>query len=185
MGSTRQIGSWAVLVSILVGLAAGTGAYTFRYARGLSYFSTDPRACVNCHIMQPQYDSWQKASHHTVAVCIDCHLPVEFVPKYLAKAENGYRHAEKFTTQDFVEPIVVQRAGQEILQANCVRCHEGLVHDIVPSDAGEPSMRERDSLACVHCHAGAGHGERASLGGPLSRDESIDADGQDRPAHGI
>jgi hypothetical protein len=29
--------------------------------------------CVNRHIMQPQYDSWQKASHHSITTCIDCH----------------------------------------------------------------------------------------------------------------
>jgi cytochrome c nitrite reductase small subunit len=171
--------TWALVLAILVGLAAGTGAYTFRYARGLSYFSTDPRACVNCHIMQRQYDSWQAASHHTTAVCVDCHLPVSFVPKYLAKAENGYRHAEKFTTQRFVEPIVVQPKGQRILQANCVRCHEGLVHEIASGPRGE-----QDELRCVHCHAGAGHGERASLGGPLSRETAYDAGGTGRAEHG-
>ena len=100
-----------VALSVALGILLGVGGFTFRYAEGLSYFSTDPRACVNCHIMRPQYDGWQKSSHHTAAVCIDCHLPHDFVPKYLAKAENGYRHSQKFTAQDFVEPIIVQPAG--------------------------------------------------------------------------
>jgi hypothetical protein len=26
-----------------------------------SYLSTDPRACVNCHVMNPQYDAWLKS----------------------------------------------------------------------------------------------------------------------------
>ena len=29
-----------------MGLFIGIGAYTFRYAEGLSYFSTDPAACA-------------------------------------------------------------------------------------------------------------------------------------------
>lgn len=155
-----------LVLAIAVGVAAGIGGFTFKYAEGLSYFKTDPRACVNCHIMQPQYDAWQKASHHTVAVCVDCHLPHSFVPKYLAKAENGWRHGERFTTQKFAEPIVVQRKGREILQENCVRCHEDLVHDI----ARAPSARGEE-VSCIHCHANVGHGEKTGLGGPFRASE--------------
>jgi cytochrome c nitrite reductase small subunit len=161
--SGMRMEKWTVLLAVAVGLAAGIGGYTFRYAEGLSYFSTNPTACVNCHIMQPQYDAWQKSSHHTVAVCVECHLPAEFIPKYIAKAENGWRHGQKFTTQDFVEPITVQAAGRAILRKNCVRCHDGLLHGLASGPRGS-----LDELDCVHCHAGVGHGERAGLGGPLS-----------------
>ena len=78
-----------LLLGALAGVLLGVGGYTFHYAEGLSYLSTDPAACVNCHIMQPQYDSWQKSSHHAVASCVDCHLPHDFIGKYIAKAENG------------------------------------------------------------------------------------------------
>lgn len=155
-----------VLLALVIGVAAGIGSYTFRYAEGLSYLKTDPRACVNCHIMQPQYDAWQKASHHDVAVCVDCHLPHSFFEKYVAKAENGWRHGEKFTTQNFVEPIVVQQRGREILQDNCVRCHSDFVHEIVHA----PSAR-REAFACIHCHSNAGHGQKTGLGGPLRAEE--------------
>jgi cytochrome c nitrite reductase small subunit len=156
---------WAMVV--VSGLFAGISGYTFRYAEGLSYFSTDPRACMNCHIMRPQFDSWQKSSHHTVAKCIDCHLPHDVIPKYLAKAENGYRHSKEFTAMTFAEPIVVQARGREILQDNCVRCHAGVVSAMGQGSAsGEPP-------GCVRCHGGVGHGEVARLGGayPLVRDE--------------
>lgn len=151
----------AVALAIVTGLAAGVGAYTFRYAEGLSYFSAAPSACVNCHIMRPQYDAWQKSSHHAAAVCIDCHLPLDFFGKYLAKAENGYRHSKEFTAQTFHEPIRVQAAGRAILQANCIRCHQDLVHG---NAAGES---EGAALRCVDCHSGVGHGERTGLGGRL------------------
>ncbi|MGH7358219.1 MAG: hypothetical protein ACREJR_05330 [Candidatus Rokuibacteriota bacterium] len=32
------------------------GAFTSVYVKGFSYLSTDPRACVNGHIMNPQFD---------------------------------------------------------------------------------------------------------------------------------
>jgi cytochrome c nitrite reductase small subunit len=165
--STRSARVLPLLVAMSLGVAAGIGGYTFRYAEGLSYFKKDPKACVNCHIMQPQYDAWQKSSHHSVAVCIDCHLPESFVPKYLAKAENGWRHGEKFTTQRFVEPIVVQAKGRAILQDNCLRCHGDVAHQI----AGEQTAEAQ--LACIHCHFGVGHGEKSGLGGPLTDAERI------------
>src|SRR5512134_161926 len=89
----------------MVGLLVGVGSYTFYYAQGASYLSNDPRACVNCHIMRPQYDGWQKSSHHFVATCNDCHVPHDFVRKYLTKGENGFWHSYGFTFQNFHEPI--------------------------------------------------------------------------------
>lgn len=150
----------AMLLAVLIGILVGIGGFTFRYAEGLSYFSTDPRACVNCHIMQPQYDSWQKASHHTAATCVDCHLPHSLVEKYLAKADNGYRHSKAFTFQDFHEPIMINARNSRILQQNCIACHEQMVHELVAGATTAP-----DAVSCVHCHLDVGHGERAGLGG--------------------
>jgi len=149
------------ILSVFLGVLAGVGAVTFRYAEGLSYFSTDPKACVNCHIMGPQYDSWQKASHHTVATCVDCHLPHDFFGKYIAKAENGWNHSKGFTLQDFPEPIMITPKNARILQANCLDCHQDMVHDLV---AGVTT--DLDAVSCVHCHKSVGHGEAVGLGGP-------------------
>ncbi len=161
------------LLSVALGAMAGIGAYTFRYAEGLSYLKTDPKACMNCHIMRPQYDGWSKSSHHAVAVCVDCHLPQAFFAKYLTKAENGWRHGKLFTTQTFREPIEIQAAASLILQENCVRCHETLV-DMIGHAAGahEQQAGADAQVRCVHCHWMVGHGERSGLGGPLRKGES-------------
>lgn len=148
------------IAAIGLGIFVGLGSYTFRYAEGLSYFSTDPAACANCHIMQPQYDSWQKSSHHAVAKCVDCHLPHDFIGKYIAKAENGYHHSKGFTFQDFHEPIMIKPKNSQILQDNCLHCHRDFVHELVTGATSDPN-----SLRCVHCHASVGHGQRAGLGG--------------------
>ncbi|HUR28218.1 MAG TPA: cytochrome c nitrite reductase small subunit [Planctomycetota bacterium] len=145
--------------ALLCGVCLGVAGFTFDYAEGTSYLSRDPRACANCHIMQSQFDGWQKASHHTVAVCADCHLPQHGLEKWIAKASNGYRHSKTFTFQDFVEPIHMTARNAEILQANCERCHADLLHDQLAS------RREDDPLSCVHCHRSVGHGPRAAMGG--------------------
>ena len=149
-----------VVLGSLVGVLLGVGGYTFFYAEGLSYLSSDPAACVNCHIMRPQYESWQKSSHHAVAKCIDCHLPHDFIGKYLAKGENGYHHSKGFTFQDFHEPIMIKAKNARILQQSCVRCHEAITHGLGPGT----SLAE-GGVQCVHCHASVGHGETVGLGG--------------------
>jgi cytochrome c nitrite reductase small subunit len=150
-----------VLLAVFAGLLLGVGGYTFLYAEGLSYMSDDPEVCVNCHIMQPQYDSWQKSSHHAVAVCVDCHLPHDFIGKYVAKADNGWHHSRGFTLQNFHEPIMIKAPNARILQDNCLACHEDLVHGLV-SGVNGPA----EEVRCVHCHVTVGHGDTTGLGGP-------------------
>ncbi len=157
---------WMLIAAAAVGILSGLGGYTFLYAEGLSYFSADPAACVNCHIMKPQYDSWQKGSHHTAATCADCHLPIDFVQKYIAKASNGYHHSRGFTLQDFHEPILIKESNGRLLQENCLRCH----HDIV-AEMLEGATSDADAVRCVKCHADVGHGEPAGLGGPMIEGE--------------
>ena len=150
-----SLGAMGLTLAVLVGAVAGLGFYTFGYGEGLSYFSTDPTACKNCHIMNDQFDSWTKAGHHQAAGCVDCHLPAHGIPKYIAKAENGFWHSKGFTFNDFHEPIMIARRNPKILQDNCLRCHGDFVHDMV---AG--STTAEDAVTCVHCHRGVGHGAR-------------------------
>ncbi len=150
----------SVFVGSLIGVLAGAGFFTFDYAEGFSYMSNDPKVCVNCHIMQSQYSSWQKASHHSSATCVDCHLPHDLVRKYIAKGSNGYHHSKGFTLQDFHEPIMIKTKNSQILQENCLRCHEDMVQNLVMG-----ATTDKDAVRCVHCHQSVGHGEPTGLGG--------------------
>ena len=145
----------STLIAVLIGLLAGIGGFTFLYAEGLSYMSDDPKVCVNCHIMNPQYDAWQKASHHNVATCVDCHLPHGFFRKYLAKGENGFHHSAAFTLQNFHEPIMMTGKNSRILQETCVSCHGPLMHD---------QLAAAEEVRCVHCHRNVGHGPMTGMG---------------------
>lgn len=162
-GWTERGRGRALALAAVVGAVLGLGLYTFDSAEGLSYFSSDPKACANCHIMLPQYDGWTKASHHAAATCNDCHLPTDFAGKWLAKASNGWHHSKGFTLQNFQEPIRIKPMNSRILQDNCLRCHGDLVHDLV---AG--ASTDDDAQLCVHCHFTVGHGPVGGLGGPLT-----------------
>lgn len=153
----RRIASLALAsagLAAALGILVGVGTFTFGYAHGLSYLSSRPEACTNCHIMQDYHDTWQKSSHHNVAVCVDCHLPHDVVGKYIAKADNGFFHSLAFTLDNFHEPIRIKARNRRITQRNCIACHTDAVDHMLPeSPAGE-------MLMCIHCHDDVGHGPR-------------------------
>ena len=146
-----RAGSGALIVIVAVGLAVGIGAYTFVYARGASYLTNDPAACVNCHVMREQYDGWRAGSHRAVAVCNDCHTPKGFVAKYLNKSANGARHSWAFTTGWFHEPIGITAGNRQITESRCRDCHQEL------SDAILAGPAHGDGLSCIRCHGSVGH----------------------------
>jgi cytochrome c nitrite reductase small subunit len=159
----QQIGLLPVSVSLLGGLLLGVGVFTFIYGEGASYLSTDPEARVNCHIMQPQFDSWIGSSHTAVAGCVDCHLPHPFIARYVSKADNGFFHSWAFTFQNFHEPIQIKPRNRRIVQENCVACHSDMVHELLPATISG------DAVACIHCHADVGHAGARTGGHPTAR----------------
>jgi len=146
----RHLGIFGFIVAVL-GVIVGLGTYTFVYARGFSYFSDDPKACLNCHVMRDPFDGLQHSSHRSVAVCNDCHTPHTFPEKWLVKGLNGWNHSVAFTTGNFPDPIRIKEFNARVTQQNCVECHQTLVSQIHRS---EP----RQELSCVSCHGNVGHG---------------------------
>jgi cytochrome c nitrite reductase small subunit len=144
-----------LVLCLAVGVFIGVGGFTFALARGGSYLSSDPVACINCHIMREAHDSWQKSSHHAMATCNDCHVPHDIIGKLLTKADNGFRHSWGFTFQDFHEPIQVHPRSHAVIQRNCMACHGELVGEIAAH-----SWIEADEVNCVRCHMAVGHGAR-------------------------
>lgn len=137
---------------VVLGVFIGAGTHTFVTANGFSYMSDDPKACINCHVMNEHFDAWQHSSHHRVASCNDCHVPQDLAGKYLTKALHGWRHSKAFTLQNFHEPIRITDDDLKIVQANCVRCHEAMVDQMHVVSAAGPAE-------CVHCHRTVGHSQ--------------------------
>jgi cytochrome c nitrite reductase small subunit len=107
-----------VAIVAVVGLTVGLGLFTFHYGEGAAYLSDNPDACVNCHIMQEQFDSWINSSHQPATVCNSCHVPDGPIAKWISKADNGFFHSVAFTPQEPSRPDPYQatqcphRAGQ-------------------------------------------------------------------------
>jgi cytochrome c nitrite reductase small subunit len=139
---------------LVLGAAAGVGAYTFIYARGASYLTNDPDACINCHVMREQYDGWVKSSHRAVAVCNDCHTPPGHVAKYMTKAQNGFWHSFAFTTGRFPDEIYITARNHGVTEQACRKCHEQIVQEI---DGPHAEKTVKDQLSCTTCHRSVGH----------------------------
>ncbi len=152
MSRRRRIA--AVMAGLFLGLAVGLGGYTFVYAKGGSYFTSDPRACANCHIMQEHYDAWTKSSHRSAATCNDCHTPTGVIPKYATKASNGFWHSFGFTTGRYPDPLCIKPGNREIVEMSCRKCHSAIV------DAVDGPHPRAEPLSCVRCHQSVGHPRR-------------------------
>ena len=135
-----------LLLAVLVGVPAGVGAFTFVYAKGFSYLSTDPRACVNCHVMNEQYDALAEErppAHRDLRRLPSCRT--QGLAKWMAKADHGFRHSAAFTLQNFKEPIEITPPDRRIVQENCVRCHGDFVHAVWRAAGAPPTS----STACT------------------------------------
>ena len=62
----------------------------------LSYLSSDPKACINCHTMHSAYATWEKSSHKNVAKCVIVTFLWEMKSKYKAKSIDGWNHSVAF-----------------------------------------------------------------------------------------
>jgi cytochrome c nitrite reductase small subunit len=148
----REKGAVApLLLGVPFGLLLGVGLYTFGYARGHSYLTDDPAACVNCHVMRGQFEGWLRSSHRRAAVCNDCHTPPGTVAKYFVKALNGLNHSYAFTTGGFPDNIRITGRNEKVAAESCVKCHAEMAAGIGETrHAGAP-------VNCVSCHANVGH----------------------------
>ena len=138
-----------LIAAVLAGVLAAVGGYTFIYAKGYSYISNDPAVCANCHIMDNHFAAWVKSSHHTVAVCNDCHTPPGFVAKYAIKGLNGFNHSLAFTTGRFPEPLRIKQRNRLVTEGACRGCHEAVVAAIEGVGSEE--------VSCIRCHSEVGH----------------------------
>lgn len=170
-----------VRIALMAALGAliGVGVFLVRASEAASYLSDDPKACINCHIMFPQYATWQHSSHASVANCNDCHVPHHnILAKYYYKAKDGSRHSALFTLRKEQQVIQAIPESRKVIQENCIRCHGRVMDEVTevhnafesPAPAASASPRMQAVAAhgdreryCVDCHREVPHGRVHSL----------------------
>ncbi|MCX7876896.1 MAG: cytochrome c nitrite reductase small subunit [Melioribacteraceae bacterium] len=156
--------NWKIPVIILLGIFFGLGFYVVYISNAVSYLSDNPKTCVNCHVMNPQYATWERSSHGKVATCNDCHVPQDnIIHKYWFKANDGLRHATYFTMRWEPQVIQIKEAGKKAVQENCIRCHSNLVHPISLRAINNNNVHDQTGKYCWECHRETPHGRVNSL----------------------
>lgn len=155
---------WRLPVIIISGTLVGIVILLFYTSRAHSYLSDNPKTCINCHVMNPQYATWMHSSHREAATCNDCHVPHDnFFRHYLFKAKDGLRHATIFTARAEPQVIQIKQAGINVVQENCIRCHKALIDYVnIVQVTGENHM-EGEGHRCWDCHRETPHGTVNSL----------------------
>ncbi len=155
---------WILPVLIITGSIIGLLAFILYTSNAVSYLSDKPETCINCHVMVPQYATWQHSSHRENANCNDCHVPHNNVfNKYYFKAKDGLRHATMFTLRMEPQVIFIHEAGQKVVHDNCVRCHSELLTDTKLDTQTNFKHYEKSERECWDCHREVPHGRVNSL----------------------
>ncbi len=156
--------AWRFPVLIVLGIFIGLFCFLFYTSKAYSYLSDSPETCVNCHIMSPQYATWNHSSHRQYTNCNDCHVPHNNVfNKYFFKAKDGMRHASMFALRLEPQVIFIHQAGKDVVHDNCVRCHSALLNDPkLVSSVQNHGVHATDRV-CWECHREVPHGRVNSL----------------------
>ena len=155
---------WQLPVIFVLSILTGLVLFLLYVSKAHSYLSDRPEACTNCHIMAPQYATWSHSSHREVAHCNDCHVPHNnILNKYYFKAKDGLRHATIFTLRREPQVIYIHEEGAEVVQNNCIRCHQDLLED--PKLLGNIAAHKahREDRRCIECHREVPHGRVNSI----------------------
>ena len=149
---------------LLCGAIIGMAFHILRMSNALSYLGDDPRTCLNCHVMTPQFVTWEHSSHREVASCNDCHVPHNnVINKYYFKAKDGLYHASVFTLRLEPQAIQMKAASAEVVQTNCIRCHMPQVTDAKTASWVDSHIENRTERTCWECHRETPHGRVRSL----------------------
>jgi len=149
---------WRLPCFVALGLLGGMGLLVTHVSRATSYLSDEPETCMNCHVMGPQYVTWQHSSHAGVATCNDCHVPHDsFLAHYGFKAKDGLWHATVFTMRWEPQVIRLSSSAIGVVENNCRRCHQTLIDEVHLTE------HQHQDLRCWECHRDVPHGTVRSL----------------------
>jgi cytochrome c nitrite reductase small subunit len=155
------------IVMLAVVTVIGVFVNLVNESKVLSYLSSEPKVCINCHPMLSYYASWQHSSHRDRASCIDCHLPRDsFVNKMMAKARDGYHHSVAMTFKTYGYNLQISNDAATRIQDNCISCHSEVVSQML--ETSKLYQKTADNAVqmgrrCWDCHRSLPHGTMRNL----------------------
>ena len=159
LNTLRPPANWITAVNIVMAVIVGLSLYLAYVAKAGSYLSDDPKTCVNCHVMAPEYATWANSSHKNVTNCNDCHVPHDNAfKKYAFKAKDGLYHASVFTMGTEPQAIIMKEAGIKVVQQNCIRCHSDLNDKVKTNRVTREMNLHGNGKLCWDCHRHVPHG---------------------------
>lgn len=120
---------------------------------------TDTAYCTSCHMMKPEFYTWQASSHNQVADCVTCHAP----PGVLKKMKYRlFSLKEVYAAVTGNYGILIQ-ATTPIPDSTCIQCHDMSKRQVTPSgDLIIPhDTHAKKEIGCTKCHTGIAHGNIA------------------------
>lgn len=155
---------WRFPAIVFSGIIVGLGIYIFYISNAVSYLSDNPKTCINCHVMIPEYATWERGSHGKHTICNDCHVPNDnLIRRYMFKATDGLRHSYMFTFRLEPQVIRIKDAGRAVVQENCIRCHVNYLHPVSLRAINAKGIYEDHEQVCWDCHREVPHGKVHSL----------------------
>lgn len=123
---------------------------------GASYYTSKPKVCASCHLMEPIYQRWTQSAHKDVE-CYACHAEPGFAGAVQAKI-SGVR--ELMITLLNLEA----RPQATVKNERCQSCHQQWPAEL-KNMPGIIYNHEKHSRGynCTLCHSGVAHGSRVRL----------------------
>ena len=109
--------------------------------------SSTSEYCNSCHVLNYQYEAWFMTGLHRSIKCVDCHITNSSpVSHFIWKGIDGLKDLLSFHLNIFSEPLEITSHGKEVIQENCLRCHDGMV-----------SVMNVKDRYCWDCHRRVNH----------------------------
>lgn len=121
-----------LIIFLLIGLIGAISGFFVAFGPPKLMAKTSaPEYCATCHVMKSQYEDWFHSGAHKRAKCVDCHLPNHNkTAHYFWKSIDGLKDVLVFYSGNTPENIKLTHRAKNVLQANCIKCHNTTVEHI-------------------------------------------------------
>jgi cytochrome c nitrite reductase small subunit len=138
-------------------------------AAGALRLTMSPSFCVKCHVMTPEYVTWQASSHVQIP-CTSCHIKPGLGNLVAHKISAG-RELLLYYTGTYSRPIKMRH---KLPDEVCTQCHSTYRSYTPSGDLIIPHDKHAEKkVLCVECHSGVAHGNIVARG--MTKDDNYTA----------